>query len=67
MDGDGNVVWEGVYPPDGDSGNNSAEYVGLTSDGGYIVFTDSDSFYSSLGSNAFGFMKLGPDGANIDP
>jgi len=62
-DGDGNVVWEGAYPPHGDSGNNAAEYVELTSDGGYIVFTDSDSFYSSLGSNAFGFMKLGPDGS----
>ena len=64
-DGDGNVIWEGVYPPDGDSGNNAAEYVGLTSDGGYIVFTDSDSFYGSLDSNAFGFMKLAPDGSKM--
>ncbi|MFC1712894.1 PQQ-binding-like beta-propeller repeat protein [Candidatus Poribacteria bacterium] len=66
-DGDGNMVWGGVYPPYDDSGNNAAEYVGLTSDGGYIVFTDSDGFYSNLGSNAFGFMKIGPDESNINP
>ncbi len=59
-DGDGNVQWQGVYPVEGDIGDNAAEYVNLTSDGGYIIFTDSDSA-GSMGSNNFGLMKISPD------
>jgi len=55
----GNRLWEGVYPTS-PVGNNAAEYVGLTSDGGYIVFTDTDS-ESPPTPNNFGFMKLAPD------
>ncbi len=59
-DGEGNVVWEGIYPADANVGNNAAEYVGLTSDGGYIVFVDTDS-QTPPEPNNFGFLKLAPD------
>lgn len=62
-DSSGNVQWEGVYPNQADVGNTAAEYIGLTSDGGYIVFTDTDCFYDTVGSNAFGFMKIASDAA----
>jgi len=55
----GNRLWEGVYPTS-PVGNNAAEYIGLTSDGGYIVFTDTDS-ESPPTPNNYGFMKLAPD------
>ena len=59
-DGDGNLLWEGLY---GDlEGNNAGEYINLTSDGGYVVFTDSDTA-GSMGSNNFGLMKIAPDAA----
>ena len=58
-DGSGNLLWEGLY---GDlDGNNAGEYISLTSDGGYIVFTDSDTA-GSMGSNNYGLMKIAPDG-----
>jgi len=59
-DGEGNLLWEGIYPTAGDVGNNAAEYVGLTSDGGYIVFVDTDS-QTPPAPNNFGFLKLAPD------
>jgi len=55
----GNRLWEGVYPTT-PVGNNAAEYIGLTADGGYIVFTDTDS-ESPPAPNNFGFMKLASD------
>jgi len=61
-DSSGNLEWEGVYPNEADVGNTAAEYIGLTSDGGYIVFTDTDCFYDTVGSNAFGFMKIAAEG-----
>ncbi len=60
-DSSGNVQWQGVYPNQADVGNTAAEYIGLTSDGGYIVFTDTDCFYDTVGSFAFGFMKIEPE------
>ncbi len=60
-DGEGNLLWEGIYPTAGDVGNNAAEYIGLTSDGGYIVFVDTDS-QTPPAPNNFGFLKLAPDG-----
>ena len=57
--GDGNLLWEAVYPPT-PVGNNAAEYVALTDDGGYIVFTDTDS-QSPPAPNNFGFLKIEPD------
>lgn len=58
-DASGNVQWEGVYPPTSVA-NNAAEYIGLTSDGGYIVFVDTDS-QSPPDPNNYGFLKLAPD------
>ena len=59
-DGDGNLLWDAVYGDLG--GNNAGEYINLTSDGGYVIFTDSDTA-SSNGSNDFGIMKIAPDTA----
>jgi len=59
-DGEGNLLWEGLYPTAGDVGNNAAEYIGLTRDGGYIVFVDTDS-QTPPEANNFGFLKLAPD------
>jgi len=57
-DSNGNLLWEGLY---GDlDGNNAGEYVNLTSDGGYIIFTDSDTA-GDMGANNFGLMKIAPD------
>jgi hypothetical protein len=58
-DESGNLIWEGIYGDAGE-GNNAAEYIGLTSDGGYIVFTDTDS-QTPPQPNNFGFMKTEPD------
>jgi hypothetical protein len=63
-DADGNLMWEGLY---GElEGNNAGEYINLTSDGGYIVFTDSDTA-GSMGSNNFGLMKIAPDTPHTTP
>ncbi len=58
-DGEGNLLWEAVYPPTS-VGNNAAEYVALTDDDGFIVFTDTDSQFPPAPNN-FGFMKIEPD------
>lgn len=58
-DNSGNVEWEGVYPG-ADQGNTACEYIGLTSDGGYISFDDTDAFWDTVGSSAFGFIKIAP-------
>jgi hypothetical protein len=54
----GNVQWEGIYPPTSAGGNNAAEHVNLTHDGGYIVCTDTDTAPGPPPNN-FGLMKLG--------
>jgi hypothetical protein len=59
-DGSGNLLWQDVYPPTS-VGNTAAEYLGLTTDGGYIVFTDTDAFWGTVGAEAMGFMKIEPD------
>ena len=57
-DAKGNVLWQAVY---GDpAGNNAGEYINLTRDGGYVIFTDSDTA-GTMGSNNFGLMKIGPE------
>lgn len=48
-----------MYPSDS-AGNNAGEYLGLTEDGGYIVFVDSDSHEPPVPNN-FGFLKIEPD------
>jgi len=59
-DGSGNVQWEGVYPRMSAGGNNAAEHVNLTSDGGYIVCTDTDTAPGPAPNN-FGLMKIAPE------
>lgn len=60
-DGDGNLLWEGLYGDLG--GNNAGEYINLTSDGGFVIFTDSDTA-GSMGAENFGLMKIAPDTSN---
>jgi hypothetical protein len=55
----GNMLWEGVYPANS-VGNNAGEFIALTDDGGYIIFTDTDSQIPPEPNN-FGFMKIAPD------
>lgn len=62
-DGAGNLLWEAVYPPT-PVGNNAAEYVALTDDGGYVVFTDTDS-QAPPEPNNFGYMKIAPDTVSV--
>ena len=62
-DAHGNLLWEGVYGEP--EGNNAGEYINLTSDGGYVVFTDSDTA-GSMGSNNFGLMKIAADRARAE-
>jgi len=66
-DSSGNLEWENVYPCWADAGNTAGEYLGLTSDGGYIVFTDTDAFWDTIGAEAMGFMKIAPDTSDTDP
>jgi poly(3-hydroxybutyrate) depolymerase len=62
-DAEGNLLWQGLY---GElQGNNAGEYINLTSDGGYIIFNDSDTA-GSMGSNNFGLMKIAPDKGTCD-
>ena len=65
-DGSGNKLWEDVYPPTS-VGNTAGEYLGLTSDGGYIVFTDTDAFWGTIHAEAMGFMKIARDTATPTP
>lgn len=58
-DSNGNLLWEAVYPANS-VGNNAAEFIALTEEGGYIVFTDTDSQWPPEPNN-FGFMKIEPD------
>jgi hypothetical protein len=60
----GNMLWEGIYPTTS-VGNNAAEYIGLTNDGGFIVFVDTDS-QAPPDPNNFGFLKIaGGSGTGI--
>jgi hypothetical protein len=60
-DASGNLTWEGLYGSL--EGNNAGEYINLTSDGGYVIFTDSDTA-GVMGENNFGLMKIVPAHAN---
>ena len=54
----GNLKWQGLYgSPDG---NNAAEYINLTNDGGFVIFTDSDTV-GVMKQHNFGLMKLRPE------
>ena len=51
------MEWEGVYGSATE--NDAGEYMGLTSDGGVIIFVDADDV-GDMEPNNFGFMKIGP-------
>jgi len=59
VDGDGDLLWEAVYPEES-VGNNAGEFIALTNEGGYVVFTDTDS-ESPPTPNNFGIMKITSD------
>ena len=48
---------KGFQPPDNSTGHSG---IGLTADGGYILFSDTDEMATG-DSNSFGFMKLSAD------
>ena len=55
-DANGNPQWQAVY---GDpAGTNAGEYINPTRDGGYVIFTDSDTA-GAVRSGNFGRMKCG--------
>jgi cysteine-rich repeat protein len=56
-DAAGAVESEAVFGDGADQGNNAGEFVSLTDDGCYMIFTDSDSA-GSVAPNNFGFMKV---------
>jgi len=62
-DGNGNLLWEVIYPG-WSTGNNSGEFIGLTNDGGYIIFVDTDS-KTPPEPNNFGFLKTKPDPVSV--
>ncbi len=51
----GNMEWEGVYGER--SGHNAGEYMDVTDDGGFIIWSDSDT-YGDMKNNSFGFIKV---------
>ena len=57
-DSSGNLVWQGAYPCGEYGCDSAAEYIDVTSDGGYIGFLDS----CALGEDMMVFMKLAADG-----
>ena len=56
-DADGKLLWQNVYGDEPEAGHNAGEFLGLTEDGGFIIFTDTDSA-GSMEPNNMGFMKL---------
>jgi fructan beta-fructosidase len=59
-DAAGNLLWQNCYGST--KVHDAGEYIGLTSDGGYIIASDADSAGSdTYKPNNFGFMKIAPD------
>ena len=58
MDVLGNTLWQHAYEAGPEQGDNAAEFLSLTSDGGYLLVNDSDSVGEVVPNN-FGFMPLG--------
>ncbi|MHC4791326.1 MAG: hypothetical protein ACYS8Y_07800 [Planctomycetota bacterium] len=54
-DSSGNLEWQAPYPCGSWGCDSAAEYIDVTSDGGYIAFLDTCAF----GEDSFGFLKLG--------
>jgi hypothetical protein len=58
LEDDGTIAWQATYGTP-NQGNNAAEFLSLTPDGGYLLFNDTDS-QGTMAPNNFGFMKLDP-------
>ena len=54
---DGNMTSINVFGGGNDVGNDAGEFIDVTYDGGYIVFSDTDS-KGSKGPNNFGFLYI---------
>lgn len=61
LDEDGKLIYEGIYggAEGPDTVNNAAEFVALTDDGGFVLFTDTDRDGETAPNN-FGLVKLAP-------
>ena len=57
FDKDGNMLSINVFGGGYDRGNDAGEFIDVTSDGGYIIFSDTDS-KGSKGPNNFGFLYI---------
>ena len=57
FDKDGNMTSINVFGGGLDVGNDAGEFIDVTSDGGYIIFSDTDS-KGSKGPNNFGFLYI---------
>ena len=57
FDKDGNMTSINVFGGGFDKGNDAGEFIDVTSDGGYIIFSDTDS-KGSKGPNNFGFLYI---------
>ncbi len=62
-DSSGNLEWQAPYPCGSYECDSAAEYIDVTSDGGYIGFLDTCAF----GEDSFGFLKLGEPGPTPTP
>jgi hypothetical protein len=57
FDKEGNMTSINVFGGGYDKGNDAGEFIDVTSDGGYIIFSDTDS-KGSKGPNNFGFLYI---------
>ena len=57
FDKDGNMLSINVFGGGYDRGNDAGEFIDVTSDGGYIIFSDTDS-KGTKGPNNFGFLYI---------
>ena len=57
FDKDGNMISINVFGGGLDKGNDAGEFIDVTSDGGYIIFSDTDS-KGLKGPNNFGFLYI---------
>ena len=57
FDKDGNMTSINVFGGGLDKGNDAGEFIDVTSDGGYIIFSDTDS-KGLKGPNNFGFLYI---------
>ena len=57
FDKDGNMTSINVFGGGNDKGNDAGEFIDITTDGGYVIFSDTDS-KGAKGPNNFGFLYI---------